>query len=137
MLIRLDRLLGLATAWFALSAGVASSASNREVPPQLWEAAECMADILRAEPRVTNNQVKMSEGSGAPYPILEYSSVDELGRRRFTEVRLFEISGIGDARFVFDRADIAGDPVAFRALSAWKARCQAGVGYITSVPGGT
>jgi hypothetical protein len=64
----------------------------------------------------------------------EFRSVDQFGRRRFTELSLFEISGANDA-YVFDRSDIENDPVANRLLPEWKRKCQAGVGVITSEPG--
>ena len=94
-----------------------------------------MAAVVRAVPGVTDVQVTVSPAaSGGAYPVLEFRSVDAFGRRRFTEVSLFEISGANDA-FVFDRSDIQNDPVAGRLLPEWKAKCQAGVGVITSEPG--
>jgi hypothetical protein len=119
----------------ALSAAVPSSPSVRDVPPSLMQGAECMAAVVRAVPGVTDVQVNVSSaGSGGAYPVLEFRSVDAFGRRRFTELSLFEISGANDA-FVFDRADIENDPVANRLLPEWKRRCQAGPGVITSEPG--
>ena len=89
----------------ALSAAVPSSASVRDVPPSLMQGAECMAAVVRAVPGVTDVQVNASSaGSGGAYPILEFRSVDAFGRRRFTEISLFEISGANDA-YVFDKAD--------------------------------
>jgi hypothetical protein len=93
-----------------------------------------MARILRATPGVTGVQISVPEGNGDAYPILSYRFGDASGRRRFTELSLFEIAGIDDAPYVFDRADIEGDPLAERLLPVWKARCGAGYGYITSYP---
>jgi hypothetical protein len=119
----------------ALSAAGASSPSVRDVPPSLMQGAECMAAVVRAVPGVTDVQVTVSSGgNGGAYPVLEFRSVDAFGRRRFTELSLFEISGANDA-YVFDRSDIENDPVANRVLPEWKRKCQAGVGVITSEPG--
>ena len=119
----------------ALSAAIPSSPSIRDVPLTLMQAAECMAAVVRAVPGVTDVQVNVSSaGSGGAYPVLEFRSVDALGRRRFAEISLFEISGANDA-YVFDKDDIENDPVANRVLPEWKRRCQAGVGVITSEPG--
>jgi hypothetical protein len=79
-------------------------------------------------------QINPTAGTGGAYPVLAYRFADEAGRRRFTEVSLFAISGVDDTPFVFDRADIDEDVVAERLLPVWKARCRAGFGYITSVP---
>jgi hypothetical protein len=133
MRIRVPGLVRWATAWLLMLTGAASSASG-EVPPSLMSAAECMARILRATPGVTDVQINVPEGNGDAYPILSYRFGDASGRRRFTELSLFEISGIDDAPYVFDRADIEGDPLAERLLPVWKARCRAGYGYITSYP---
>jgi hypothetical protein len=97
-------------------------------------AAQCMARILRATTGVSDVEIDMGQGNGGAYPILSYRFGDASGRRRFTEVSLFEISGIDDAPYVFDHADIEGDPLAERLLPLWKARCRAGYGYITSHP---
>ena len=119
----------------ALTVEADSSPSARDVPPSLMQSAQCMAAVVRAVPGVTDVQVTVSPaGSGSAYPVLEFRSVDAFGRRRFTELSLFEISGANDA-FVFDRSDIANDPVANKLLPEWKAKCQAGVGVITSEPG--
>ena len=99
------------------------------------QGAQCMAAVVRAVPGVTDVQVSVAPAeSGHAYPVLEFRSVDAFGRRRFTEVSLFEISGANDA-FVFDRSDIENDPVANRLLPEWKAKCKAGVGVISSEPG--
>ena len=84
-------------------------------------------------PGVTDVQINVSAGTGGAYPVLAYRFADASGRRRFTEVSLFEIEGV-DPPYVFDRADIQGDLVAERLLPVWKARCRAGFGYITSLP---
>jgi hypothetical protein len=132
-------LLALLQFLFPASAAVpveaASSPSVRDVPPSLMQSAQCMAAVVRAVPGVTDVQITVSPaGSGGAYPVLEFRSVDASGRRRFTEISLFEISGANDA-YVFDRSDIENDPVASRLLPKWKAKCQAGVGVITSEPG--
>jgi len=132
---RCGRVLYCVAAWVALSAAAPESASVREVPPRLMEAAECMATVLNAMPGVTDIHIEVRAGNGDAYPVLAYSSRDGFGSRRFTELSLFEISGIEDAPYVFDIADIEGDAVANRILPVWKSRCRAGVGYITSVPG--
>jgi hypothetical protein len=119
----------------ARSAAPSSSPSARDVPPALMQSAQCMAEVVRAVPGVSDVQVTVSPAeSGRAYPVLEFRSVDASGRRRFTELSLFEISGANDA-FVFDRSDIENDPVASRLLPEWKRKCQAGVGVITSEPG--
>jgi len=118
-------------------AGIARAAAPApgEVPAPLMSAAQCMARILQATTGVSDVEIDMAQSSGGgAYPILSYRFGDASGRRRFTEVSLFEISGIDDAPFVFDRADIDGDPLAERLLPLWKARCHAGYGYITSHP---
>ncbi|HXJ00325.1 MAG TPA: hypothetical protein VNH44_03830 [Micropepsaceae bacterium] len=122
-------------AWLLGSTGVASAAAaGADVPAPLMSAAECMARVLRAVPGVSAVEIETMTGKGGAYPVLSYRSADEAGRRRFTELSLFEISGIDDAPYVFDQADIEDDPVAERLLPIWKARCHAGLGYITSVP---
>jgi hypothetical protein len=121
-------------AWLAMSIEATSSAAQ-EVPQPLMSAAECMVRILSGTPGVTDVQINLSEGKDSAYPVLSYRFSDAAGRRRFTELSLFEISGIEDAPYVFDRADIEGDPVAERLLPVWRARCHAGYGYITSQPG--
>ena len=83
-------------------------------------------------PHATTN--KPAPTASGAYPVLAYSFADASGRRRFTELSLFQIEGIADAPYVFDRADIQGDLVAERLLPVWKSRCRAGLGYITSVP---
>ena len=118
----------------ALSADSQRPASAVQVPAPLMQAAECMASVVRALPGVTDVEINVSAGNGGAYPVLEFRSVDAAGRRRFTELMLFEISGANDA-FVFDRADIENDPVANRVLPEWTRRCHAGVGVITSEPG--
>jgi hypothetical protein len=97
-------------------------------------AAECMARVLRGMPGVTNVEITVVPAQGSAYPMLAYAFADSAGRRRFTELSLFRIEGMGDAPFVFDRADVLGDVVAERLLPVWKAQCHAGLGYITSVP---
>jgi len=79
-------------------------------------------------------EITAAPTDGAHYPVLAYAFADAAGRRRFTEISLFEIAGISDAPYVFDRADVQNDPVAERLLPVWKAQCRAGLGYITSVP---
>jgi hypothetical protein len=117
------------------SAAPSPSPSARDVPPSLMQGAQCMAEVVRTVPGVSDVQVTVSPvGSGGAYPVLEFRSLDASGRRRFTELSLFEISGANDA-FVFDRSDIENDPVANRLLPEWKRKCQAGVGVITSEPG--
>jgi hypothetical protein len=119
----------------ALSAEATSSPSVQDVPLSLMQGAECMAAVVQELPGVTDVRVNVAPaGSGSAYPVLEFRSVDEFGRRRFTELSLFEISGANDA-YVFDRSDIENDPVANRVLPKWKRRCHAGVGVITSEPG--
>ena len=97
-------------------------------------AAECMARALRGMPGVTNVEITTVPAQGSAYPMLAYAFADPAGRRRFTELSLFHIEGMGDAPFVFDRADVLGDVVAERLLPVWKAQCHASLGYITSVP---
>src|SRR5258706_6378181 len=118
----------------AESAAIESSPSVRDVPPSLMQAAQCMAAIVRVVPGVTDVQITVSGEKGGAYPVLEFRSADAFGRRRFTELSLFEIAGANDP-YVFDKADIEGDPVANRMLPEWRRRCQAGVGVITSEPG--
>ena len=119
----------------ALSAEAISSPTVRDVPTSLMQGAECMAAVVRAVPGVTDVQVTVSSAqNGGAYPVLEFRSVDAFGRRRFTELSLFEITGANDA-YVFDRSDIENDPVANKVLPEWKSRCRAGVGVITSEPG--
>jgi len=118
--------------WGAAWSGAATAAAQGEVPAPLQSAAECMARVLRGTPGVMNVEISVAPGGG--YPILAYGFADPAGRRRFTELSLFQIEGIDDAPYVFDRADIQGDVVAERLLPVWKARCRAGLGYITSVP---
>ena len=118
----------------ALPAENPSSPGARDVPPLLMQSAQCMAAVVRTVPGVADVQVTVMQAGSGAYPVLEFRSVDAFGRRRFTEVSLFEISGANDA-FVFDRSDIANDPVANRLLPEWKTKCQAGVGVITSEPG--
>src|SRR5450432_1928617 len=133
MRIRIPGLACWVGASLSLLTGSASSASG-DVPAPLMSAAQCMARILSATSGVTDVQIDVPEGKGEAYPILSYRFGDASGRRRFTELSLFEISGIDDAPYVFDRADIEGDPLAERLLPVWKARCGAGYGYITSYP---
>jgi hypothetical protein len=119
--------------WIAVSAG-ASAAAPGEVPPSLMSAAECMARVARAMPGVANVEITVTPDQRGGYPVLSYTFSDAAGRRRFTELSLFQIEGMGDAPFVFDRADVLDDIVAERLLPVWKAQCRAGLGYITSVP---
>ena len=131
MLVGLGQILLIA----ALSAAIPSSPTVRDVSPSLMQGAECMAAVVRAVPGVSDVQVSvLPGGSAGAYPVLEFRSVDAFGRRRFTEISLFEISGANDA-YVFDKADIENDPVATKLLPEWKRRCQAGIGVITSEPG--
>ena len=123
-----------AAAWLGVSIAPAAAAA-KDVPQPLMGAAECMVRILSGTTGVSDAHVDVPETSGTAYPVISYRFADASGRRRFTELSLFEISGIGDAPFVFDRADIEGDPVAERLLATWKNRCHAGYGYITSNPG--
>jgi hypothetical protein len=124
----------LMTVSVALAAGVAAPPVVRDVPPPLMQGAECMAAVARAVPGVTDVQISVSGERGGAYPVLEFRSIDAFGRRRFTELSLFEISGANDA-YVFDKADIEGDPVANRLVPEWRRRCQAGPGVISSEPG--
>ena len=130
MLVGLGQILLTA----ALLAALPSSPSVRDVPPSLMQAAECMAAVVRAAPGVMDVQISVAGEKTGAYPVLEFRSVDPFGRRRFTEISLFEISGANDA-YVFDRADIEGDPVANRMLPDWRRKCQVGPGVITSEPG--
>src|SRR3982074_243346 len=83
----------LSPASVGFSAATESSRSARDVPPSLMQGAQCMAAIVRAVPGVGDVQVCVAPpGSGGAYPVLEFRSVDAFGRRRFTEVSLFEIS---------------------------------------------
>jgi hypothetical protein len=118
----------------AVWTGAAAAAPQGDVPPSLMSAAECMARALRSMPGVTDVEITVAPATGRPYPVLAYRFADAAGRRRFTELSLFEIEGISDAPYVFDRADVQGDVVAERLLPVWKAQCRAGLGYITSVP---
>ena len=116
--------------WAAAAMATGAAAPPGDVPAPLMSAAECMARALRGMPGVTGVEI-------TPTPalrVLAYSFADASGRRRFTELSLFQIEGIADAPYVFDRADIQGDLVAERLLPVWKSRCRAGLGYITSVP---
>jgi hypothetical protein len=133
MRIRFVSLPGMA-AWLLLGMGGASAAADSEVPAPLMSAAECMARVVRAMPGVSDVQITVSQAPAGAYPVLAYRFADPSGLRRFTELSLFEISGIEDAPYVFDRDDIQDDPLAERLLPIWKARCRAGFGYITSVP---
>ncbi|HEX3487586.1 MAG TPA: hypothetical protein VHT51_21195 [Micropepsaceae bacterium] len=121
-------------AWLLMSPAAASAAPGENVPPALMSAAECMARTVMAVPGVSDVQIDPTPGKTGAYPVLSYRWSDAAGRRRFTELNLFEISGIDDAPYVFDIGDIQDDPVAERLLPIWKARCHAGFGYITSVP---
>jgi len=124
--------------WSAVGASGAAAAPqgeiSRSVPPALMSAAECMARTLRGMPGVTGVEITAATAQSSAYPVLAYAFGDASGRRRFTEISLFEITGISDAPYVFDRADVQNDPVAERLLPVWKTRCRAGLGYITSVP---
>ena len=128
--------------WIVLWGAVGTSAAGaapqgeiaRSVPPSLMSAAECMARTLRGMPGVTGVEITPASAERSAYPVLAYAFADASGRRRFTEISLFEITGITDAPYVFDRADVQNDPVAERLLPVWKSRCRAGLGYITSVP---
>ena len=125
-------LLGL-LAWSG-AAGAAQRDGSPSVPPALMSAAECMARALRTMPGVTGVEITVAPAESGAYPVLAYAFADPSGRRRYTEISLFEITGISDAPYVFDRADVQNDPVAERLLPVWKAQCRAGLGYITSVP---
>jgi len=124
--------------WGAVGASAAVAAPRGElptsVPPALMSAAECMARTLRGMPGVTGVEVTATPAESGAYPVLAYAFGDASGRRRFTEISLFEITGISDAPYVFDRADVQNDPVAERLLPVWKSQCRAGLGYITSAP---
>jgi hypothetical protein len=126
--------LGWMAAWLLASAAPAFPAA-KEVPQPLMGAAQCMVRILSGTSGVSDAHVDVPESNGAAYPVVSYRFADAEGRRRFTELSLFEISGIEGAPYVFDRSDIEGDPVAERLLATWKTRCHAGYGYITSNPG--
>ncbi len=110
------------------------AAETAAAPAALMSAAECMARVLQGQPGVTKVQVDVQQARRGAYPVLSYSFGDAAGTRRYTEISLFEISGIDDAPFVFDRADIENDPMAEKLLPVWKTRCRSGLGYITSVP---
>ena len=127
-------LLFLGGVWADAATAAPQSGGSSYVPPSLMSAAECMARILRSMPGVTGVEITATPTEGSAYPVLAYAFGDASGRRRFTEISLFEIAGIDDAPYVFDRADVQNDPVAERLLPVWKARCRAGLGYITSVP---
>ncbi|HEV7819697.1 MAG TPA: hypothetical protein VGO84_00860, partial [Burkholderiales bacterium] len=131
--IRLVILPGM-TAWLLLAAGAASAAGENGVPAPLMSAAECMARVVRAMPGVSEVEITVSQAQAGAYPVLAYKFAEPSGLRRYTELSLFEISGIEDAPYVFDRDDIQDDPLAERLLPIWKARCRASFGYITSVP---
>jgi hypothetical protein len=133
MRIRFVLLPGLA-AWLLLTAGAASTAAGSEVPTPLMAAAECMARVVKAMPGVSDVEITVSQAPAGAYPVLAYKFAEPSGLRRYTELSLFEISGIEDAPYVFDRDDIQDDPLAERLLPIWKARCRASFGYITSVP---
>ena len=113
--------------------GRAAPAASPEVPAPLKEAAECMAIILRVAPGVMAVEIQVMEGNGKPFPVLQYRYLDRFGGRRYTEVSLFAIEGAQEP-FVFDWADVDGDPAAAKALPLWQRRCHAAGGYITSVP---
>jgi hypothetical protein len=118
---------------FLGSAGPASSGSDDDVPMPLMSAAECMVRTLKTVPGVSDVQINVMPAKGSAYPVLTYRFADAAGRRRFTELSLFEITG-ADEPYVFDRADIQDDLVAERLLPIWKTRCHTGFGYITSLP---
>ena len=113
-------------------AGAAPDAAD--VHPPLRAAAECMQGVLKSMPGVSNVEVSVSIENGPPVPVLAYSFADNSGRRRYTELTLFEIPGAQEP-FIFDIGDIRSDPVAERLIPVWKARCHATYGYITSRPG--
>src|SRR5215470_15136282 len=96
--------------WGAAWAGAAAAAPQGEasaaVPPALLSAAECMARTLRAMPGVMGVEITATPAQSGAYPVLAYGFADASGRRRFTEISLFEITGISDAPYVFDRADV-------------------------------
>lgn len=119
--------------WAAAWTGAGAAAPQTDVPPALMSAAECMARTLRSMPGVTNVEVTPSPTPSGAYPVLAYSFADASGRRRFTELSLFQIEG-ADTPFVFDRADVQDDLVAGRLLPVWRAQCRASLGYITSAP---
>lgn len=103
------------------------------VHPPLRAAAQCMQSVLKSMPGVSNVEVSTSTDNGPPVPVLAYGFADNSGRRRYTEVTLFEIPGAQEP-FIFDIGDIRADPVAERLIPVWKARCHATYGYITSRP---
>lgn len=130
MPFHLGRALVLGFACIALSWSVAAA----EMSPPLMSAAECIERVLRATPGVTMVEINVEAENGSAYPVIAYSSANSSGRRRFTELRLFEISGAQHA-FIFDRSDIENDPIAGRLLPVWNAQCHAGYGFLTSPPG--
>ena len=81
----------------AVWTGAAAAAPQGDVPPSLMSAAECMARALRSMPGVTDVEITVAPATGRPYPVLAYRFADAAGRRRFTELSLFEIEGISDA----------------------------------------
>ena len=119
--------------WAAALTGAGAAAPEGNVPPALMSAAECMARVVSGMPGVTDVEISVAPGAGRSYPVLAYSFSDASGRRRFTELSLFQIEG-ADTPYVFDRADVQEDLVAGRLLPVWKAQCRASLGYITSVP---
>jgi hypothetical protein len=120
--------------WAGSAAAAPQGETSPSVPPSLMSAAECMARIVRSMPGVTGGEITAAPTQSGAYPVLAYAFADASGRRRFTEISLFEITGISDAPYVFDQADVQNDPVAERLLPVWKGQCRAGPGYITSVP---
>ncbi len=115
-------------------AGGAAPAKPADVSPALMEAAECMVNLLRVTPGVSDVEIMVMEGNGNPFPVLQYRYLDRFGGRRYTEVSLFAIQG-AQQPFVFDWADVDGDPAAQKVIPLWERRCHAAGGYITSVPG--
>jgi hypothetical protein len=69
-------------------------------------------------------EITASSRAGGAYPVLAYAFADAAGRRRFTEIACSRSTGISDAPYVFDRADVQNDPVAERLLPVWKAQCR-------------
>jgi hypothetical protein len=112
----------------------ATAPNGAEVHASLRAAAECMESALRGMPGVSNLEISVSTENGPPVPVIAYNFADSSGRRRYTELTLFEIPGAQEP-FIFDIGDIRADPVAERLVPVWKARCHATYGYITSRPG--
>jgi hypothetical protein len=94
------------------------------------QGAECMAGVLRNAPGATDIRIKTSAVRGLTYPVIEYSSLDERGRRHLTDIELFEVSGLEDEKYVFDLSNKENDPIAPNLLAEWEIKCHSGVGDV-------